>query len=272
MFQAITKKSFLLNLIVAVVISLLAVMIFLWTLDFFTKHGQAKQVPLVKGKNIEEAIKLLESQGFDAIVQDSVYYDSIPKLQVTKQLPEPGELVKVNREVYLTVNRMVPPIIQMPNLVGQSMLSAEMIIKALGLRIGDTIMKPDFARGSVLQQLKDGNEIKPGTPIKMGSVVDLVIGAGIVEEGDMAVPDLTGMTYRDAKVLLEENNLLFGAVVLDPGVSDTAAAYIYKQNPPRKDEEGNTKRIRPGQLIDVYLSVAMPVKDSASAKKENEYE
>ena len=270
MFQNITKRSFFFNFIIAVVISLLAVLIFLWTLDFFTNHGDSKKVPAVKGKSISEAVKLLETEGFEAEVQDSVYFDTIPKLQVTKQLPEPGELVKVNRVVYLTVNRVVPPIIDMPNLVGQSQASAEMVLRALGLKLGDTIMKPDFAKGSILQQLKDGNDIRPGTKIQMGTEIDLVIGAGIQEENDMPVPDLIGLTYADAKNLLGQNNILFGAVVLDPGISDTSRAYIYKQNPPKKDEEGKPLRIRPGQLIDVYLSNMMPVKDSA-AKKENEY-
>lgn len=270
MFEKITSRSFLFNFVMAAVISVLAIIIFLWTLDFFTNHGESKTVPAVKGKSIEEATKILDAAGFDAEVQDSVYFDSVPRLQVTRQLPESGELVKVNRVVYLTVNRAVPPIIQMPNLVGQSLASAQMVMRALGLRVGDTIMRPDFAKGSVLQQLKDGNDIKPGTELRMGTVIDLVIGAGIVETGDMQVPDLVGLTYADAKVLLEQNNILFGAVVMDPGIIDTASAYIYKQNPPIRDEEGRRLRIRPGQLIDVYLSKTMPVKDSVAIKKENE--
>lgn len=268
MFAFITKRSLLLNFFIAAVVSVVAVMIFLWTLDFFTNHGEAKQVPAVKGKNLSEAIKILEAAGFEAEVQDSVYFDSIPKLEITKQLPEPGELVKVNRVVYLTVNRMVPPVIEMPNLVGQSQVSAEMVLHALGLKLGDTIMRPDFAKGSVLEQLKDGNQIKPGTKLKMGSTIDLVIGAGIEEAADMPVPDLTGLTYADAKVLLEQNNILFGAVVLDPGVTDTLKAYIYKQNPMKRDEEGRPLRIKPGQLIDVYLSSAMPAKDTALIKND----
>lgn len=269
MFENITKRSFFVNFLIAGVISVLIIFFFLWALNFFTNHGEAKQVPAVKGKNLNEAIKALEAAGFEAEVTDSVYFDTIPGLQITRQLPEPGELVKVNRVVYLTVNRLVPPIIEMPNLVGQSQASAMVIMKALGLKLGDTIMKPDFAKGSVLQQLKDGNDIKPGTKLQMGSLIDLVIGAGIADER-MLVPDLIGLTYADAKVLLEQNNILFGAVVLDPGVTDTLKAYIYQQKPARKDEEGKPLHISPGQLIDVYLSNNMPVKDSSAIKKENE--
>ncbi|MBI1781168.1 MAG: PASTA domain-containing protein [Sphingobacteriales bacterium] len=255
MFEKITKRSFLFNVLIAGVVSFLVILIFLFSLDFFTNHGQSKTVPEVKGKNLTEAIKVLEAAGFDAEVTDSVYFDTIPGLQITRQLPDPGELVKVNRVVYLTVNRMVPPIIDMPNLVGQSEASALMILKALGLRLGDTIMKPDFAKGSVLQQLKDDNDIKPGTKLQMGSSIDLVIGAGIADES-IIVPDLIGLTFADAKVLLESNKILMGAVVPKSDVTDTMKAYIYD--------------ISPGQLIDVYLSNTMPVKDTTAVKKENE--
>ncbi|HET9058004.1 MAG TPA: PASTA domain-containing protein [Chitinophagaceae bacterium] len=269
-FNSITSRSFWFNLLVAAVLSLLAILFFLWGLDFITNHGEAKKVPVVKGKDIHEAIKILESEGFEAEVQDSVYYDSIPHLQVTRQLPEPGELVKVNRVIYLTVNKVVPPIIEMPNLIGQSEAGAKVILQALGLKIGHYIMKPDFARGSVLQQLKDGNEIKPGTELNMGSAVDLVIGAGIEERGEMFVPDLIGMTYGEAKSLLEQNDIFFGAIAFDPDVKDTATAYIYKQNPSAKDEEGAPLKMNSGQIIDVYLSKKRPIRDSVLTNQ-NDY-
>ncbi|HEY0059169.1 MAG TPA: penicillin-binding protein, partial [Flavisolibacter sp.] len=52
------------------------------------------------------------------------------------------------------------------------------------------------------------------------------------------------------------------SVIPDPGVRDTANAFIYRQNPVPKDEEGRSYRIRPGQTIDVWLSVDRPNIDS----------
>ena len=65
----------------------------------------------VKGQNVDNAIKILESRGFDVIIQDSVYFDSIPRYTVIKQLPDPDATVKVNRTVFLTINRAAPHLV-----------------------------------------------------------------------------------------------------------------------------------------------------------------
>jgi beta-lactam-binding protein with PASTA domain len=195
------------------------------------------------------------------VIQDSVYYDSLPPSMVIRQVPEADDVVKINRTIYVTINRTVPPDVPMPNLIGYSFRNAEMILKNMGLRLGDTTFKPDFAKNSVLEQLYKGQSISTGTKIKMGSSISLVIGSGI-GNADMAVPKLIGLTYDEAKILLETNGLIVGSVIPDPLVKDTANAFIYKQSPLSRTEDGFQVRIRPGQMIDVWLSVEKPVVDS----------
>lgn len=266
MFEFITKRSFFVNLLVAAFIAFAVFFIFFQLLDWITKHGEYMKVPTVKGKSIDEARKILEAQGFEVEVQDSVYYDSLPRLSVVKQTPDPEMLVKVNRTVYLTVNRAQPPLVSVPNFVGQTLRSVEMQLRSLGFKLGDTTYKPDFAVGSILEQLYNGTQLKPGAKIPMGSYISLVIGGG-VQDKEMTVPDLVGLTFADAKVLLETNGLLLGAVVVDGVVTDSSSAFVIQQNPPRKDEEGRPIRIRGGQLMDVWISKNAPVKDSTDKPK-----
>jgi eukaryotic-like serine/threonine-protein kinase len=266
LFQSITKRSFFINLLIAAFIAFAALFIFFQLLDWITKHGEYIKVPSVKGKTITDAKKILEAEGFEVEVQDSVYYDSLPRLSVVKQTPDPEMLVKVNRTVYLTVNRAQPPLITVPNFVGQTMRSVEMQLRSLGFKLGDTTYKPDFAVGSILEQLYNGSTIKPGTKIPMGSSIALVIGGG-VQSNEIAVPDLVGLTFADAKVLLETNGLLLGAVVVDGVISDSSSAFVVQQNPPRKDEEGRPIRIRGGQLMDVWISKDKLIKDSTDKPK-----
>lgn len=266
MFEFITKRSFIVNLLIAGFIAFAVLFIFFQLLDWITKHGDYMKVPTVKGKSINEARKILEAQGFEVEVQDSVYYDSLPRLSVIKQTPDPDMLVKVNRTVYLTVNRAEPPLIAVPNFVGQTLRSVEMQLRSLGFKLGDTTYKPDFAIGSILEQSYKGSVIKPGTKIPMGSPISLVIGAG-VQAQEMAVPDLVGLTFGEAKVLLESNGLIVGAVVVDGAISDSSSAFVIQQNPPRRDEEGRPIRIRGGQLMDVWISKNAPVKDSTDKPK-----
>jgi beta-lactam-binding protein with PASTA domain len=148
----------------------------------------------------------------------------------------------------------------MPNVVGYSIRSAEMVLKNMGLRIGDTIYKPDFAKNSVLKQMYQGNEIEPGTKLKMGSSITLVLGNGLGER-EFPVPFLLGMKFSDAKAMLESSGIAIGSIIA-PGVVDTLNAYIVRQNPQRLDEEKQVQRIRTGQMIDIWLQIDKPVIDT----------
>src|ERR1700753_1477696 len=194
MFKFLTSKPLWVNILAGVVLLLLLLLLFLGSLALLTQHGKTMKIPSVSGLSFTDAKKTLESQGFEVQIQDSVYYDTMKPLQVVKQFPEADNLVKVNRTIYLTINRAAAPFIQMPNLVSMSFRNAEMVLRQYGLKVGDTIFKPDFARNSVLDQQYKGQTIKPGTPIKQGAAVTLVLGNGIGGQG-FAVPDLFGLTY-----------------------------------------------------------------------------
>lgn len=277
MFQFITNRSFFVNLLIAIVIGLLVVFVFFQLLDRITQHGKYIKVPEVKGKSVDEARNLLEQQGFQVEVQDSIYYDSLPRLSVVKQSPVAQEMVKINRTIYLTINRAQPPLVALPNFVGQTYRSVLLQLNTLGLKLGDTSQRPDFAVGSVLEQIYNGNQVKPGTKVPMGSRISLVLGGGI-KQTELPVPVLLGLTFAEAKVLLESNDLLLGAVVVDGAVADSSAAFVIRQNPPVRDEEGRPIRIRGGQLVDLWISMDRSKIDSIQRPKpvieqkpENEY-
>ena len=246
---------------IALGLMLLLGLLFTLSLNSITQHGVARTVPSVTGKNIDDVRAMLEDQGFEVVVQDSVYYDSLPPSVVIKQIPEPDAVVKVNRTIYVTINRLIPPDVEMPNLVGYSFRNAELVLSNMGLRLGDTTFRPDFAKNSVLDQLYKGVKIQPGAKIKVGSAISLVLGTGIGDEV-MLVPRLLGLTFAEASILLEAQGIILGSVIPDPLVRDTANAFVYKQSPNAKDEKGRQFRIRPGQMMDIWLSVEKPNVDS----------
>ena len=261
MLKNITSRPLWVNVAVGIGIVLVIFVVFVLSLNWITHHGEAKTVPSVTGKPLEEVREVLEKNGFETVVQDSVYFDTIPPAVVIKQVPEADAVVKINRTVYVTVNKVVPPDVAMPNLIGYTFRNAEMVLKNNGLKLGDTTYKPDFAKNSVLEQSFNGQNIKPGSKIKVGSRISLVIGSGI-GTSEMVVPKLIGLTYNEARILLEANGLIVGSVIPDPTVKDTGGAYIYRQSPLHKTPEGFRVRIRPGQMIDVWLSVEKPQVDS----------
>jgi len=227
-------------------------------LGVMTNHGAYLTVPSVVGKKTDEAVKFLESKGFEVVIKDSVYTDTAKNGIVLKQIPDPNSTVKINRTVLITVNRITLPMIDMPALEGKSLNFALEILKRSHLKLGDTIYRPDFMRGSVLEQLFSGNKITSGSKIPWGSRVDLVIGSGLNQD-PILVPQMEGMTFEEAKILLQENGILLGAVVADPDVVDSAVAFIWKQSPPRYDDQHESVYIQPGQLMDLWISKEMRI-------------
>ncbi len=259
MLKFITHRPLWVNILVGLVLALAIFFLFLSSLKCLTGHGKAATVPSVAGKTYEEAKLILKKAGFDVDIQDSLYMDTMRPMTVIKQIPDADEVVKRNRTIFLIVSRAVPPIEEMPNIVGYSFRNAEMVLKNLGMKIGDTTFKPDFAKNSVKEQWYNGVQIAPGTKIRRGSVISLVLGDGIGER-EFAVPTITGMQFCDVKKLLEEYGVVIGSIVKDANVSDTCSAWITKQNPERYDEDKKLNHIRSGQTMDLWLQLDKPAK------------
>jgi beta-lactam-binding protein with PASTA domain len=188
-------------------------------------------------------------------------------------MPFGDEMVKARRTIYLTVNRSQPPLIEMPNLVGLSFRNAELYLRQMGLKLGDTLRKPDIAKDAVLEQLYNGVAIRPGTKIFQGSTIGFVLGSGIGLD-EIEVPMLIGLTFGEVQTMLSGMGLQSGALIIDTDVKDTAQAFIYKQSPSVREQlpDGTIQknRIRPGQSIDLWLGTTkvVPVIDSIPAPAE----
>jgi beta-lactam-binding protein with PASTA domain len=265
-FKFLTKQPFWVNLVAAILLLFLIGFLFLQSLDWLTNHGAYLKVPVVKGKKVNEGVKLLEDLGFEVVIQDSLYFEDIPRSTIIKQLPEPDATVKRNRTVYLTINRASPPDIDMPKLEGLSYRYALDKLQKNHLKLRDTINRPDFMKGSVLEQLYNSVRISPGTKIPWGSKITLVIGAGVQAE-PVLVPDLLGLTFAEAKQILEEKGISLAAVVPMPGVKDTLNAFVYKQDPETRDIDGTRLYIQPGRTMDIWLS---PVQLNSDSLREEE--
>lgn len=260
MFKFITHRPLWINLLTGVALVGVIFFIFIFSLNWCTHHNQSKTVPAVLGKSYEDAVETLEKAGFEVVIQDSLYTDTSKPLTILKQVPDADEVVKVNRTVYVTINRAVPPIVEMPNLVGFSYRSAEMVLKNANLQVGEISYKPFFSKNAVLEQLYDGKSIPPGTKVRMGTKISLVLADGLGDQ-QFPVPSLIGKTFCEARAILQQMNIDFG-VVMASGVADTCNGYIYRQSPERFDDDHKFRYIRSGQLMDVWVQEEKPFTDS----------
>ena len=248
-----TRKRFILyNFLGAVAFYLVVVLLFALFVRSFTKHGASVSVPLVEGMSLEEAVSVLHRSDLAYSIADSTYDAGKPALSVVSQNPAAASKVKDGRAVYLTINAKLAPEVKMPDLKDASLKQATMILASYNMKVGKLTYQPDLAKNMVLDQLFEGRPIPAGEMIRKGSVIDLVLGdgSGITE---VEIPNLIGMSLREAKFVLEGSSLILRAVVYDSNVKeDSLDAIIYQQVPDAGN--GDMLMLNTGDGVDVFVT------------------
>jgi beta-lactam-binding protein with PASTA domain len=192
MNKSSTKKGFLdpskpgFHILLAIVVTIVIFIITILFLRLFTRHGHEIEMPSYQGRSAEELTQHGRSEGFVFVVSDELYENDAEPGTVLKQNPLPGEKVKRGRKVYLTVAAAEPPTINMLDLCDLSLRQAQIMIESQGLVLDRIIEKPSPYENVVLGVLYKGHSIAPGTPIKQGEKITLVVGKNV---GDL--PDST---------------------------------------------------------------------------------
>ncbi|HEU5289904.1 MAG TPA: PASTA domain-containing protein [Cyclobacteriaceae bacterium] len=231
-------------LITSGTVFLLMVMYFYVYLPAITNHGETITVPNIEGMQVEQLEEFLLTRNLRYEVNDSSYTEKYPPLTVLKQYPVAGSQVKENRVIYISINRITPPTVPMPNLVDGSLVNAEVQLKSNELKRG----RIQLVRGPFMHVVKEmkfnGEKIEPGTRITKGSVIDLIVYDG--GSDSLPCPYVVDQALEDAKVAIFGSNLNLDVEV----VGDTLGAeevVILKQKP-----EAN-ENIRVGDIVKVWV-------------------
>lgn len=264
------SKLFLINFGLAIVFFIIVFIILNFALKLYTNHGESVTVPTVVGMQVDEAIALIEDSDFEYEIIDTVFDDKYDKGAIVEQNPVAEALVKEGRKIYLIVNSNDDELISMPQLVGFSMRQVQSMMETYGLTIGGLRYVPDIAVNVVIKQMYNGDDIEPGTKIKKGTTIDLVLGLGISDK-TTTVPSLLGLTYKEASNTLLDLFLNTGAVNYDKTIknkNDSIKAKVYRQTP-----SGSTiNEVNLGYSVDIWLTKDDDLLKSASEDAENEEE
>lgn len=223
-------RQVIIHLLLAVVsFILLLVLFFFYFIPHIARQDEVTEVPRLTGASIDSVLAIADELPVEIVIQDSSFSTEYKPGAILSQYPLPGTQVKPGRKVYLTICPKEPPMTEMPKVTGISYPTAIAKLKSSQLELGRIRFEPDIAIDIVLEQQIDGKPIPPGTPVKMGTKVDLVVGSGIGEE-EFDVPDLTGLTLEEAEAVLKARSLRLGIVRYD---ENAQAPYqrIFKQNP-----------------------------------------
>lgn len=224
------KKPLWVNILAGIGLILVLLIVFFFSLGWITGNGKTEKVPNVLGLDVIAAEKNIKALGFDLVLQDSIYVDTLARNSVLRQTPEADEVVKKGRTIFLTINRVIAPQVDMPNLIGFSLKSAQTYLKVLGLRIGTINLVADRNKNVIVEQLVGNTPIAPGTKIVSGTLINFTVGDGGASIG-MEVPDLIGLTVAMAKMQITSMGLLVGNITANGAIQDTANAFVVQQNP-----------------------------------------
>ena len=252
-FRFAKSKYFFYQISIAIVVSIILVWLLLISLGWMTDHGQAISVPPVKGLQLSKARLLAEDRGLEIEIMDSTFVLNTKPGTILEQDPKPKTPVKPGRKIYVSIQVFSPPFIKMPNVKDASLRQALSILKTNGLNLGKVTYKPDYASNAVLYAEVNNKQMDEGMKVRKGSYVDLVIANGLGAD-EISVPDLSGNSLEEIKIILQENHLQLGVILFDSKISDSTLAMVFRQSPDVYDELGNANSIHLGQSIDVWLT------------------
>ncbi|MFC5196305.1 PASTA domain-containing protein [Bizionia hallyeonensis] len=179
LLKFLTSKTFLIQIILAIVGLVVICFILLKWLNVTTNHGEFETVPDLKGKSIGVAnLELNENNLKLEILDSSNFNPDYPKFSVIEQDPIAGEKVKDGRKIYVTLNPSGFRKVKIPNLKEKTFRQAKPTLEALGFAIGTITFTDYLGENEVVKLMYNGKEIKEGDELPKTSKIDLVLGNG----------------------------------------------------------------------------------------------
>lgn len=193
------------NLIAMAALIIVLLVLTMWGLRIYTRHGQEIIVPNVKGMKAPAALQKLSLLGLTPIVDDSVYVKTLPAGVIFDQSIRQGNPVKEGRMIHLTVNSGTPPQLTLPDIADNSSLrEARVKLKGMGFKLGET----EFIHGEkdwVYEVKCDGRNVSAGTRINADKTLILVVGDGTYF--DDSVEEISG-NYGDSLSMEQPDPIL----------------------------------------------------------------
>lgn len=181
------------NIILMIAILIAIPVLGFYMLKPFTHHGEKIEVPNVVSMSAQRAKAILEDEGFEVVISDSIETDSLQSLKfrpgaVIEQYPRSGTTVKSNRIIYLVTRYQNEARIEIPKLVGErSYREAKIILANLGFRFTPDSVVSGQQEGLLLGIYQGKTKLKTGDLCPKSKKLTLYVGGGVEEFIDDSV-------------------------------------------------------------------------------------
>lgn len=140
-------------------------------------RGSGIAVPELVGRSAADAQRALAAAGLGAIEASDLPHPNAPAGQVLAQSPLAGQHLRAGTGVRVALSSG-PPLALVPDAVGFSAERAESLLRRTGFEVSTTLETSTAPRGRVLRIVPD-----PGTPLRLPSLVTLVVSSGPPDAG-----------------------------------------------------------------------------------------
>ena len=246
----------------------LIIFLFLFKCGFpsYTRHGEEIETPDIVNLSAKEAAGLMKTRKLRLVITDSLYEPNKVSGVILDQNPKAGDKVKPNRTIYVTVNTATPPLVNLyyKQVIGRPLSFVERKFKSIDVKLGKLKYIPGKGENTIAKAFIDDKllfmeanpakkEVPPTLPqrIPRGTTIDLHLYQGEDAELKM-IPKVQCLTYQAALFVIKGSSYHLGNVSLDNSVSDTTAAYVWRQSPPP------ASRASMGSGIDIWLTKDQP--------------
>jgi len=199
-----------------------------------TRHGARRTVPDFSGVALADAQRMARDRDLRLQINDSLFVPAYRGGIVLDQLPKGGVEVKPGRTIYITINSFRQKMVPVPYVAQRSLRQAKNMLEIAGLEIAELVYRADMATNYVLEEFVGGRQVTPSARMEaeMGSGVTLHVGVQS-GYGTTAVPQVVGLSLKEAKGRLWELGLNVGKVAFDPDINllDEKEAAVYMQHP-----------------------------------------
>ena len=169
----------MIQLVLALVVSVLLIFFVLRWLKSTTNHGEFVEVPDFAKMSVSDMRSAIEDAGLRYEVLDSANYNpDYPRFSIIEQDPKAGNKVKENRKIYFTVNPSGYKKVTVPNIIQVTQRNATSMLRAVGLDVQRVTYIEELGKDMVYFIKYKGKRINEGDKLPKTSKIELVCGNG----------------------------------------------------------------------------------------------
>ena len=177
------SRTFLIQIGLAILASVLLCILVLRWLKNTTNHGEFVEVPNFSKMSVMEMREAAERSELRYEVLDSTNYNpDYPRFSILEQNPPAGTKVKRNRKIYFTVNPSGYKKVTIPKIIQVTRRNATSMLRAVGLDVERITYIDELGKDMVYQIKHKGKYVKPGDKLPKTSKLELECGNGVVPE------------------------------------------------------------------------------------------